>query len=117
MITTAEDGTTADREAGPKITEIITILLTSARTPTIPGTGLPDTANQPTLLTADTRDQPAPTLIAAKARVVKNEALLDSGLLAGDFINAETLRILGGSHHLRSANETVDKYCMQWTRQ
>ena len=107
-MTTAEDGTTAGREADPKtITEITTTQPTTAKTPTIPGTGLPETANQPTRLTANTRDHLAPTPTAAKARVVKTDALLDSGSLAGDFINAETLRILGGTHHLRSANETI----------
>ena len=72
--------------------------------PTIPGTDLPDTANR---LTANTNDRLAPTPIGARARVVKTDALLDSGSLAGDFINAETLRILGGTHHLRSANKAI----------
>ena len=108
MITTAEDGTTASIEADPiTITEKTTTQPTTAKTPTIPETDLPETANQPTRLTANISDHLAPTPIAAKARVVKNEALLDSGLLAGDFINAETLRILGGTHHLRSANEII----------
>ena len=108
MITTAEDGTTASIEADPiTITEKTTTQPTTAKTPTIPETDLPETANQPTRLTANIRDHLAPTPIAAKARVVKTEALLDSGLLAGDFINAETLRILGGTHHLRSANEII----------
>ena len=111
MITTAEDGTTAGREADPKtITEITTTQPTTTKTPTIPETGLPGTANQPTRLTANIRDHLAPTPIGAKARVVKTEALLDSGSLAGDFIKAETLRILGGTHHLRSANETIIVY-------
>ena len=107
MITTAEDGTTADREADPRITGTIIIPPTTARMPTIPGTGLPDTANRLTRLTANTNDRLAPTPIAARARVVKTNALLDSGSLAEDFINAETLKILGGTHHLRSADETI----------
>ena len=59
-------------------------------------------SNQTSLLTnwlirrtANT-DRQVPTQIGAKARVVQTNALLDSGSLAGDFINAETLRTLGG---------------------
>ena len=84
----------------------MTTLPTAARTPTIPGTGLPDTANRLIRLTANT-DRQEQTQIGAKARVVQTNALLDSGSLAGDFINAETLRTLGGTHHLRSADETI----------
>ena len=75
MITTAEDGTTAGREADPKtITEINTTQPTTAKTPTIPGTGLPDTANRLIRLTANT-DRQVPTQIGAKARIVQTNAL------------------------------------------
>ena len=108
MIRTTEDGTTADKEADRKvITETIIIPLTTAITPTKPGTELPDTANRLIRLTANTKDRLAPTPIGARARIVKTDALLDSGSLAGDFINAETLQILGGTQHLRRANETI----------
>ena len=73
----------------------------------MPEPGLPETAKQPTRLTANNKDLPALTPTAGKVRVEKTEALLDSGSLAGDFINAETLRILNGTHHLRSAEETI----------
>ena len=54
MITTAEDGITAEREADPRITGTIIIPATTARMPTMPGTGLPDTANRLIRLTANT---------------------------------------------------------------
>ena len=99
---TTEDGTT-DKHAA----DLATITGKTAIRPMMPQPGLPETANPATRLTTNGRDRLAPTPTVARARVVKTEALLDSGSLAGDFINAETLRILNGSHHLRSAEETI----------
>ena len=38
---------------------------------------------------------------------VRTRALLDTGSLAGDFINSRVLRDLGGAHHLRSSNNPI----------
>lgn len=93
------------RGADPaRITGITPTPLRTANTPIIPEPGLPEPVNRTTRLTAN-HAHTAP--VAAKVRVVKTEALLDSGSLAGDFINRETLRTLGGTHHLRSAEETI----------
>jgi hypothetical protein len=99
---TTEDGTTDTNAA-----DLATITGRTAIRPKTPEPGLPGTANQPTRPTASSNDLPAPIPTVARARVVRTEALLDSGSLAGDFINAETLRILNGTHHLRSAEETI----------
>ena len=40
-------------------------------------------------------------------KVVHTTALLDTGSLAGDFINAKVLRELGGAHHLRSCEQPI----------
>ena len=97
---TTEDGTTDANAA-----DLATITGRTVIRQKMPEPGQPGPANQTTRLTANSRDLPAPT--GARARVVRTEALLDSGSLAGDFINAETLRILNGTHHLRSAEETI----------
>ena len=54
------------------------------------------TTNDPTALT--------PT---GRVPIVRTEALLDSGSLAGNFINVNTLTQLRGTHQLRAADETI----------
>ena len=40
-------------------------------------------------------------------KIVRATALLDTGSLAGDFINAKVLQELGGAHHLRSSDTPI----------
>ena len=44
---------------------------------------------------------------ANKVKTVEATALLDSGSLAGDFINGRVLRGLGGAHFLRSSDQPI----------
>ena len=69
----------------------------------IPEQGLPDPAN--TAKTATVAKVHTPT--AANRRVARTEALLDSGALAGNFINTRTLTLLKGTHMLRAADERI----------
>ena len=69
----------------------------------IPEQGLPDPANTAKAANA----AQVHTATAGNRRVAKTEALLDSGALAGNFINTETLTLLKGTHMLRAADERI----------
>ena len=72
----------------------------------IPGQpGLPNTGN--TAKRIHVKGARVHMQTGARALGVTTEALLDSGSLAGDFINAETLTKLGGTHHLRATDEEI----------
>jgi hypothetical protein len=64
-------------------------------------------------------DQTAHTQTGPRALMVKVEALLDSGSLAGDFINANTLAKLGGTHYMRDTADNIlvcsglDNQCLE----
>ena len=68
-----------------------------------PGQGLPGPANTAT----DNTGARALTPTAANRRVARTEALLDSGSLAGNFINKTTLTQIKGSHMLRQADDDM----------
>ena len=82
-----------------------------------PETPAPDITANPTEV--NKIDPTVRTQKEAKARVVTTEALLDSGSLAGNFINRNKLTQLRGTHMLRRANDTIlvcsglDNKCLQ----
>ena len=126
--TTTEDGARAataatvvtenevDQREGTTATTVITtdpvpdkIPDPVTRTPAlpIPETPEPDLPVNMAAKKNPSRDQRALIQTVAKARVVKTDALLDSGSLAGDFINTTTLAALGGTHNLRAAQDVI----------
>ena len=110
-VTTA---TTAGIETGAEASlreDTPTVRIPGKRPTTAPIPGTPgrdsvpaNTANPKKVTT--TTDPVAPTP-PGKVLMVRTEALLDSGSLAGNFINVNTLTQLKGTHQLRAADETI----------
>ena len=99
-VTTAV-ATTTTQEIGAEVTVTTAATITPAKI--IPEQGLPGPANT----AKDNNVARALTLTGANPRVARTEALLDSGALAGNFINTKTLTQLKGSHRLRAADEDM----------